>query len=141
MNILLWHQADGTRDNKHGNNKASGKNCLPSVVPILLSDTVLRNVNPLGGLVVRSPSQKRKIQGSPLALPGPPRWAQWLRRPPRELKILGLIPAYDVLIFPGRVIPVTSKLALQWLPCQAPGVKGSVLGLVGPVSVYCDWMR
>ena len=34
--------------------------------------------------------------------------------------------------------PVTSKLALQWLPCQAPGVIGSVLGLVGPVSVYCD---
>ena len=43
--------------------------------------------------------------------------------------------------FRGRVIPVTSKLALQWLPCQAPGVIGSVLGLVGPVSVYCDWVR
>ena len=23
----------------------------------------------------------------------------------------------------------------------APGVKGSVLGLVDPVSVYCDWVR
>ena len=44
-------------------------------------------------------------------------------------------------IFPGRVIPVTSKLALQWLPCQAPGVIGSALGLVGPASVYCDWVR
>ena len=33
------------------------------------------------------------------------------------------------------------RLALQWLPCQAPGVTGSVLGLVGPVSVYCDWLR
>ena len=33
------------------------------------------------------------------------------------------------------------KLALQWLPCQAPGIIGSVLGLVGPVSVYCDWVR
>ena len=22
-----------------------------------------------------------------------------------------------------------------------PGVIGSVLGLVGPVSVYCDWVR
>ena len=43
--------------------------------------------------------------------------------------------------FRGRVIPVTSKLALQWLSCQAPGVIGSVLGLVGPVSVYCDWVR
>ena len=36
---------------------------------------------------------------------------------------------------------MTSKLALQWLPCQAPGVIGSALGLVDPVSVYCDWVR
>ena len=36
---------------------------------------------------------------------------------------------------------MTSKLALQWLPCQAPGVIGSALGLVRPVSVYCDWVR
>ena len=43
--------------------------------------------------------------------------------------------------FRGRVIPVTSKLALQWLPCQSPGVRGSVLGLVCPVSVCCDWVR
>ena len=28
-------------------------------------------------------------------------------------------------IFPGRVIPVTEKLALQWLLCQEPGVIGS----------------
>ena len=41
----------------------------------------------------------------------------------------------------GRVIPVTSKLALMWLSCQAPGVIGSALGLFGPVSVYCDWVR
>ena len=45
------------------------------------------------------------------------------------------------LFFRGRVIPVTQKLALQWLPCQAPGVVGSALGLVDPVSVYCDWVR
>ena len=31
------------------------------------------------------------------------------------------------------------KLALQWLPCVAPGVIGSVLGLGGPKPVYCDW--
>ena len=43
--------------------------------------------------------------------------------------------------FRGRVIPVTSKLALQWLPCQTPGVIRSALGLVGPASVYCDWVR
>ena len=29
----------------------------------------------------------------------------------------------------------------QWLPCQAPGVIGSALGLVGPVSEYCDWVK
>ena len=26
-------------------------------------------------------------------------------------------------------------------PTRLPGVIGSVLGLVGPVSVYCDWVR
>ena len=35
---------------------------------------------------------------------------------------------------------VTQTLALRWLPCQAPGVIGPALGLVGPVSVYCDWV-
>ena len=44
-------------------------------------------------------------------------------------------------VFGGRVIPVTSELALQWMPCQAPGVIGSALGLAGTVSVYCDWVR
>ena len=43
--------------------------------------------------------------------------------------------------YSGVVIPVTLKWALQWLPCQAPGIKGLVIGLVGPVSVYCDWVR
>ena len=38
-------------------------------------------------------------------------------------------------------LPVTKTLARQWLPCQAPGVIGSALALVGPVSVYCDWLR
>ena len=33
------------------------------------------------------------------------------------------------------------KIGTQWLPCQAPGIIGSALGLVGPVSVYCDWVR
>ena len=35
----------------------------------------------------------------------------------------------------------TGHFALQWLPCLAPGVIGSALGLVRPVSVYCDWLR
>ena len=35
----------------------------------------------------------------------------------------------------------TSDLALQWLPCQEPGIIRSALGVVGPVSVYCDWVK
>ena len=38
----------------------------------------------------------------------------------------------------GRVIPVTSKLPFQWHPGQAPGIIESALGLVCPLSVYCD---
>ena len=59
---------------------------------------------------------------------------------PRERKVPGSNRACGGT-FRGRVIPVTQKLAFQWLPCQAPGVMGSALGLVGPVSVYCDWVR
>ena len=33
------------------------------------------------------------------------------------------------------------KTVFQWLHCQAPGITGSTLGLVGPVSVYCNWVR
>ena len=44
-------------------------------------------------------------------------------------------------IIPSPIVPVTLKLALQWLPCQAPGIIGSALGLVSPVSVYYDWLR
>ena len=43
--------------------------------------------------------------------------------------------------FRGRVMPVTEKLTPQRLPCHTPGVMGSALGLVGQVSVYCDWVR
>ena len=39
-------------------------------------------------------------------------------------------------ISPGPVISVTQKLALQ-----APVVIGSAMGLVGLVSVYCDWVK
>ena len=34
-----------------------------------------------------------------------------------------------------------SSLWPSWLPCQVPGIIGSVLGMVGLVSVYCDWVR
>ena len=42
--------------------------------------------------------------------------AWWLRHPPREQKTQGSNPVCD-RIFLDRVIPVTQKLALQWLPC------------------------
>ena len=38
-------------------------------------------------------------------------------------------------------LSLSLSLSLQWLPCQAPGVIRLVLGLVGPVSVYCDRVR
>ena len=49
---------------------------------------------------------------------------------------LGSIPAFAMDLLASRVIPVTLELVLQWLPCQAPGVAGSALGVVGPVSGY-----
>ena len=58
-------------------------------------------------------------------LPSLPPW--W----PQEQEIGVSPPA-----FPGQVIPGTDRLVLKWLPSQASGVVGSVLGLVGPVSVY-----
>ena len=53
----------------------------------------------------------------------------------------GLIPSFCADLFPGWVIPVTWKSTLLWLPCQAPRFNGSVVGLVGPVSIYYDWVR
>ena len=68
--------------------------------------------------------------------------AWWLRRsaPELEPRTRGSIPAFPTWIFPGRVIPVTSLLVLQWLSCLASDVIGSALGLASP-SVYCEWMR
>ena len=39
-----------------------------------------------------------------------------------------------------RPLTAISKLVYLW-PCQTPGVVGSVLRQVGPVSKYCEWMR
>ena len=51
---------------------------------------------------------------------------------------LGSIPTFIAVL--GPVVPVVRDLINQWLPCQASSIIGSVLGLVGPVSVYCDWV-
>ena len=60
------------------------------------------------------------------------------RCPPLVSEIQGLS-----LAFLGHVTPVIVELVLQtqWLSCQVPGITGSLLGLVGPVSVYCDCVR
>ena len=52
-----------------------------------------------------------------------------------KANIWGSILACKVGIFLDRVIPVTYRLALQWLPYQAPGIIGSALDSVGPVFV------
>ena len=38
---------------------------------------------------------------------------------------------------PSPAIPVTYNLVLWWLPCHSLDVAGSVVWLVGPVSIYC----
>ena len=41
-----------------------------------------------------------------------------------------------------KIPPYTRKhLDLPVATIEAPGVMGSALGLVCPVSVYCDWVR
>ena len=42
---------------------------------------------------------------------------------------------------PGRVMPETFKLELWQLSRLTFSIMGTVLRLVGPVSVYCDWVR
>ena len=49
-------------------------------------------------------------------------------------------PCFPAGLSPGRVIPVTPELALQWLSCMAPGVIGSALGLDESLSAYWDWV-
>ena len=67
--------------------------------------------------------------------------ALWLRRPPRERQSRVQFPLSCLGLCPGRVIPVTSKLMVQWLPSQAHVDIGSALRLVGPVSEHGDWVR
>ena len=40
------------------------------------------------------------------------------------------------------MVPISyARIKQFWFPCQPPGVMGSVLRLVGPAAVYCDWAR
>ena len=74
-------------------------------------------------LVVRRLPRERRTHGQPLTpLPSP--------------QSSRAIPALA-----GRVIPVTEKVILGWQPCQVPCAAGSMLGLLGPMSIYCDWER
>ena len=90
----------------------------------------------LVGLVLRSPIRERCSR--PVCGP---------RIPDR---LLGLVvkvsaPRAEDLGFESRLrrdfSGSSQKMALQWLPCRAPGVIGLALWLVGLVSVYCDWVR
>ena len=62
-----------------------------------------------------------------------------VRRSPRERKIPGSNPACAG-IFSGSSHTSDLKIGTP-VACQTPGVIGSALGLVSPVSVYCDWVR
>ena len=58
--------------------------------------------------------------------------ASWLRRPPRERKIPGSNPACaGILALHKRAIKIGTPAA---------ALPRSVLGMVGPISVYCDWV-
>ena len=48
---------------------------------------------------------------------------------------LSSIPALPMRLFAGQVSTVMEELVLLWLPSQVPGIIGSVVGLVGLVSV------
>ena len=63
-----------------------------------------------------------------------------LRVDTRETQHPGSIPA-GARIFSGSSHTIDLKIGTPVLPCQAPGIIGSVLGLVGPVSVYCDRVK
>ena len=63
-----------------------------------------------------------------------------VRRPPPDRKIPGSNPACAG-IFSGSSHTSDLKIGIPVATCKAPGVIGSALGLVGPVSVYCDWVR
>ena len=56
--------------------------------------------------------------------------AQSVERSLRERKVVGSIP--------GRVNLKTLKCVLYQLPRLALSIMGTVIRLVGPVSVYCD---
>ena len=64
-----------------------------------------------------------------------------VKAPASRAGVPGSSPAFVQGIFPGRVTPLTERLVFQWLPCQASGLLRSATGLVGLVSVYCDWVR
>ena len=56
-------------------------------------------------------------------------------RLPQSVSLIGLGSGQ----MPDQVIPVTSKLALQRLPCQAPGVIGSALDWLARCRYTVTW--
>ena len=71
----------------------------------------------------------------------PPRWPSGKVSALRAAD-LGSIPDYRRGSFARSSHTSDFKIGTEWLPRQALGVQtGSALGLAGPVSVYCDWVR
>ena len=63
-----------------------------------------------------------------------------VRHPPQEQKILGSNSAC-ARIFSGSSHTSDLKMGFPVATRQAPDIIASALGLVGLVSVYCDWVR
>ena len=100
-------------------------------------EIIFSNKDHLLGLVDKRPAPERHT------------WV-WISR---SLKIFFKVEAYQTLKKECSCVYANRRLALLshrwdlsarcrlWLPCQAPGDIGSALGLVGSVSIYCDWVR
>ena len=91
-------------------------------------------------LVENGPFSATMVERRPLSVSGPvstsPRWPRGKASASRAED-----PGFESRLRRDFFGVESYQWLQQWLPCQAPGVIGSALGLVGPVSVYCDWVR
>ena len=80
-------------------------------------------------VVIYHSDQQPSICAERVPEAGPPRW-------PSGMMLTSRTGNLDSI--PGPVISVTEKLVLYLLPSQTSSFRGSLLGLVGPVSAYYD---
>ena len=114
-----------------------GRIKLQQILPLRPQQVMFQTPSSPSG---KAPTTGRQTGRAPTALPVTTSLAYWLRRPPRERKVPGSNPACAG-IFSGS--SHTSDLKIGTPVATLPGAwRYRVrVGLVGPVSVYCDWVR